>query len=103
MRRHDPPPSSERQRPVAAGPTMYIRCAFVFIATAAVSRPESCGRPPPLISFHVIPSSTDLNSLVPLAAVDAAPAPAAPAARPPRLIVVASITLGWSAAHATLC
>ena len=43
-----------------------MRCAFVFMAIAAHMRPVSGGSPPPLISFHVTPSSVDLNRCVPL-------------------------------------
>src|ERR1019366_7495127 len=93
-RRHDVPPSSERQSPTTVGPTTYIRCALVFIATATVSRPDSTGRPPPLTSFHVTPWSVDLYSAVPLVAAGALAVPALPVPRLARWMVLAGITLG---------
>src|SRR5689334_22484710 len=74
--RHVVPPSSERYRPKL--PIKYIRCAFVFIATAMDVRPLSRGRPPPVTSFQVRPLSVDLNSLVCVGPVCGPPPPPPP-------------------------
>jgi hypothetical protein len=59
-----------------------MRCAFVFIATAIDVRPAMfVGKPWPVISFHVSPSSVDLKSIVP---VGPCCAPRRPLPPPPR-------------------
>src|ERR1035437_46375 len=60
--RHVPPPSSERNRPLL--PMTNTRCAFVFCATATYSQPFRRGKPPPVTSVQVMPSSLDLKSRV---------------------------------------
>src|SRR5260370_21465516 len=71
--RHVPPPSSERHSPEFW--IRNIRCAFVLFATATDVRPVSRGRPPPVISFHVTPSSVDLNRWVCVGAFGPPPPP----------------------------
>src|SRR5207237_9320732 len=60
--RQVPPPSSERYRPEFW--IRNMRCAFVLFAIATDVRPASRGRPPPVISFQVTPSSVDLKRCV---------------------------------------
>src|SRR2546423_10402776 len=76
--RQVPPPSSERYRPEFW--IRNMRCAFVLFAIATDVRPASRGKPPPVISFQVTPSSVDLNRCVWLLGP---PPPPPPPPRPP--------------------
>src|SRR5437899_590144 len=79
--RHDPPPSSERYSPKL--PMSNIRWALVFIATTTDVPPPARGRPPPVTSCQVRPSSVDLYSAGWVGPVPPPPPPPAPPPPPP--------------------
>jgi hypothetical protein len=64
---------------VGASPITKTRCAFVLLATATHILPvRRAGSPPPVISFHVTPPSTDLKIFVLVGPVCGPPRPPPP-------------------------